>query len=67
MRGDKEIAELSGIPVPSTLTGKIGAAAGAAIFVRPGRDSGNDSALLAEALAMARGEGDGGCKGPSNG
>ena len=67
MRGGKEIAELSEIPVPSTLTGKNGAAAGAAIFVRPDGDSGNDSALLAESLAMARGEGDRGCKGPSNG
>jgi hypothetical protein len=48
--------------VPSTLTGRNGAAPGMAIFATGG-DGGNDSAaLLAEALAMAQGEGDGGCK-----
>jgi hypothetical protein len=33
----------------------------------PGGDGGNDSTLLAEALARVHGEGDGGCKGASSG
>ena len=64
MIGGKDVAELSGILVPSTLTGINGATPGTAISARPG---GNDSTLLAEALTMANGEDDGGCKGAING
>ena len=53
--------------MPSALTGINGAKPGTAIFARRGGDGGNESALLAEALGMADGEDDGGCKGESNG
>jgi hypothetical protein len=54
--------------VPSTLTGRNEATPGTTTFARPpGGDVGNDSESLAEALTMGHGEGDGGCKGASNG
>ena len=59
----KDVVELSGTLVPSTLTGGNGAMPGTAIFTNPGGNGGNDSALLAESLTKD----DGGCKGASNG
>jgi hypothetical protein len=61
MIGGKDVVKLSGVLVPSTLTGRNRASPRTA---RPGGDGGNDLALLAEALTM---KDDGDCKGASNG
>ena len=53
--GCRDVAELSGILVLSTMTG---AATGTVILDRPGGDGGNDSALLEEVSTMEHVEDD---------